>query len=124
MLKLKNIAAFALVAAVSIAAAGNGATIFRAKLTGQGKGSAKYVIKGAPKKQKAELEVEAEKLAKKANYTIQIGSEAPIQATTNAWGAFNVEIKYTGPTRPDIKAATPIKVTDSTGLVILSGTFK
>ncbi len=114
-----SFAALLVIAALGFA---QGLLKLEARMAGNGndKGKAKWVTKGA----QGELQVEAENLVPNATYHIQIDTNVPWSADTDALGNFRLNQVYRGASRPIIGNGSSVTVTDGDGNTTLSGTFR
>lgn len=92
-------------------------------LGGRAKGHATWKTRDRSTQLQAELEVEGEKLARNADYLVTVGSNAPYEVTTDAFGAFNMEERFIGPNRPAVSVGDVVTVTDANNTVVLTGSF-
>lgn len=91
---------------------------------GNDKGKAKWVVKDGRGEMQAELEVEGENLIPNETYYISIDNHRPWSATTDAFGAFELNQVFRGPNRPTISAGASVFVTNKAGNSTLLGTLR
>lgn len=125
-MKLPTVVVSVFVLALAAFAAQQSRVELRARLmaqTGRAKGNAQWKTRDENRRMEAELEVEGEKLAHNADFTVTIGSNAPFTVTSDAAGSFELEQRFNGTNRPVINNGDAVTVTDEANVVVLSGTF-
>ena len=90
---------------------------------GRAKGHATWKTRDQGQRMQAELEVEGERLARNADFTVTVGKNAPIDVTTDGFGSFEIDQRFIGPTRPTVAAGNVVTVTDANNVVVLQGTL-
>lgn len=120
-MNLRTLTLVGAVAAFTLALAVGDKTIIETRLTGSGKGKAKFQLSASNGGQ-AELEVEGENLRRNTAYSVNVANGA-VQArvTTDAFGEFNLERRYGARSIPPIKAGDRVVVRNSQNVVVLSG---
>jgi hypothetical protein len=86
-------------------------------------GRAEWQTQDRGSRMRAELKVEGEHLAADADFTIAVGSNAPITVTTGADGKFQFDQRFNTATRPTINAGDTVTVADSSNAAVLFGTL-
>lgn len=111
-------------AVVAIAAFAAAAGLrFEARLSGQGKGKAKWQVANRGGEFQGELEVEGERMRRNSDYTIHVAGQ-DFAVTTNGFGAFEMAARFTDrTTAPLIGTGTSVSITDANGNTVMSGVF-
>ncbi len=122
-MKLKNMSSIAVLAIVGLAFAAGG-TVLRANLIGVGKGKVTWKVKDIGNEHQAELSAESERLRPNSSYTVTIGTNSSITVSTNAFGAFSVDQRFTTLSRPNIRVGDVVTVVDAGGATVQSGSMQ
>ena len=118
MNKLTLITAGTLIAALAVAQGIR--TEYFATLTGQGKGKARYRVRVSPPQ--GELQVEGERLARNQMFTVNVGASSWMTGS-DAFGKIRVAQRWTS-NLPRFAGGTQVTVTNSAGVIVLSGTMQ
>lgn len=112
----------AIVSLVAGAVAQTGRAEFEARMTGQGKGKAKWKTRDQGTQLQGELEVEGENLPRNTTYSVKVGAYS-FTVRTDGFGRYNLARRYTTATRPNITTGTIVRLMRTDATVAQSGTF-
>lgn len=113
------VTAVALIATMALAAG----LRYEARMSGAGKGKAKWQVANKRGEFQGEFEVEGENMARNANFTVNVGGNS-FPVTTNGLGRFAFSARYSNAaTAPVIGVGTGVDVKDANGAVVMTGVF-
>ena|SRR5579871_998129 len=98
-------------------------TDLRATLAGMGRGQAEFKTDTERTGTRTEVDVQADRLAGNASYSITIGANTPFVATTDHNGSLSFDQRFT--TNPPVaNAGDSVTIADANATIVLSGTLQ